>query len=347
MSLPLPPSLDALRSTPGRVKRGVNLLAYGSYGSGKSFLAAHAPAPQLVLSCGGEAGINPYLDPGKVLDLFEINDDPEAYLTILESAIKHASSIGSVIVDPSDAVWSEWMDYYQTKLNVDEIKAGQWKTVKGPWNSIHKRLARAPFNLVYTSREKDIEFEKKSDGKMDIHAISIPAGEKKMPYLFDFMVLCQAEVNALKVPTGWHSYYLTKCRRPITMDPSKLHIGMRWRSHDKQPQDPWQQIVQPFLTEWQETAESTPHILEGEDLQTSQEANREFAMDASLMTFARLSEALEAVTTLEEGRRLMTEVINPESVHLSPTHRTKLNTLIDATKARLTAAPNTADTVGA
>lgn len=260
MPLPLPPDLAARRLTAGSHRRGKKLITFGYSGSGKSTLLASFPGRKFVLDFG-ERGLAHMLNPDEVLDVLDATH-PDAYEKAMRLAIRHEDEIDSVLGDPINALWEEWMDYWSEKCG-GEIKGGDWRKVKGPWKRLHWDAMRAKWNLGFAAHLKDIVYEEQEAApgekpKVKIAAQLSPAVEKSLPYLFDFILYAEQELDKKKFPTTWHRYTVYKARRPRSIPPADLHSGKYWRFNELAPENVWDKIIQPFADRWEEGA--TDHI---------------------------------------------------------------------------------------
>jgi hypothetical protein len=255
LDLIIPPSLARQQVQSGVHRKGMKVLAWGGPGGGKSFLAASFPDPKVVF-IHGDNGIESYLDPEqtRVFDL----QNPDQMMSGLDFVLANEHKLASVVYDPISLAWEDWLDAFNSKFD-GEIRAHQWKEVKGPWKVMWRKLMRSPLHLCVTAWVNDIIYERTGggpgeEGRLNIRAQETPKVEKRIPHVFDLAVQCSVELDQKNQPTHFHTVRVTKARRPRTVKPEDLHIGKTWRFNEMKPVSPWEAVFEPILKSWADGA---------------------------------------------------------------------------------------------
>lgn len=184
MSVALPPRLAALQSQTGKHRAGRKILVFGDSKTGKSFFAASAPHPIAALACI-EPGIVPYLRKDKGDMSFEINTRDD-YYAAMDFLLKQQDNFATIVIDNGDLLFAQIMGEAEDELN-RELKAQDWRAIKGLWNSTLFAVGRSKQNFVMTVGRKDIAFTREEghmpgiEGKMVIVPQDLPHAEKNVP----------------------------------------------------------------------------------------------------------------------------------------------------------------------
>lgn len=313
-------------------RKHLKILAFGGPGSGKSTLAAAAPG-RVVLLDGGERATGLYMDESRVVRSLDVSQ-PDVYMAAMEWCIKNAGEIDSVVCDGINHIWDGWMDQWAEKLDREQLQAQDWRQVKGPWKAIHWSAYNAPFNLVYTCHMKDLQYERVKGVTGDatkIKPIELPQIEKSMPYLFDMIVHMRLERDDKEIPTGWHRMTLHKVRRPRGVPADKLHVGLFFRSHEKAPVDPWQQLTEQVLPLWHMGAVDTL----GTDPRQEGIEREEMMEAAGAVVCDGLLTLIQGLQTLAEARTAYDREIHPNLSKLTKNQLARVQAAIATKKTEL------------
>ena len=251
--LELPAALKRFSSPIGVHRRGIKVMVFGPPDSGKSFFLAHMPSPKVVIDANEEGGIQTYLRPD---DTYFNMSNPEAIAAAINFVFENEGKLASFCIDGMSGMWEETMDYWAKKLG-GEIQGGDWRKVKGPWKLMLKRLMRSKLNIGFSAWLKDVGYEQVDQGgikKLEIKSIDVPQAEKTIAYTVDFILKSDTVLDRKKVPTQYRTLTVYKARRPRSISPSDLFSGKQWKFDQKQPVNPWEIVIEPFIQQWQEGA---------------------------------------------------------------------------------------------
>jgi hypothetical protein len=247
----LPPRLAALQSQVGAHRYGRKVLVYGRYKTGKSYLATTAPGPILAAACG-EDGISQYLNKARGDVCIQILS-PDDLMAFVEFARQNEHFFKSVVVDNADLLWAEWMDFHEEKLG-RELQAKDWRVIKSDWKVFLYRSNRALFNFIQTCGLRDVRYETEGNKVTGVHAQEIPAAEKNIPRVADFIFQTDVLKDKLMKPTEWHTLTYMGGRRPRSIPPEELFTGRTWKFSSKKDNDVWGQVIAPLDAKWSEGA---------------------------------------------------------------------------------------------
>jgi hypothetical protein len=334
----VPPSLSKLQLPTGVHRRWLKLVVFGGWKSGKSTFLSYFPPPLVAIDCG-DGGISSYLpkgDPNYVS--FEITT-PQSYDAALEFVFKNQAEINSVVIDPLTELWTDHMAWWETELNVDEIKGGQWKKVKVPWKVNLQRLKRAPFHVGYAAWTRDTEYKEGpaapgEKGALEIKAQEVPQMERTVGYSIDMILETKAVLDKLNKPTGKHEVIFWGGRRPQAVPPEMLYIGKKWTFDARKPVNVWNEVVGPLLDHWKEGAVD---VL-GLDPQEAERMQAESDMVVQDEALGRLIRMIEAQTELHAYAEFFKNEVQPEFVTLSNERQVKIKEVHEKKKAELMAA---------
>lgn len=306
-TLEVPPHLKMFTSPIGVHRRGIKVMVFGPPDAGKSFFLAHMPSPKVVIDANEEGGIQTYLRPE---DTYFNMSNPETILSAIDFVLANESKLASFCIDGMSGMWEETMDYWARKLG-GEIQGGDWRKVKGPWKLLLKRLMRSKLNIGFSAWLKDVGYEQVDQGgikKLEIKSVDVPQAEKTIAYTVDFILKADTVLDKKKVPTQYRTLTVYKARRPRSISSTELFSGKQWKFDQKQPVDPWQIVIEPFIQQWQEGAVDYLGCDPMEE-QYEGRAMEDIAQDNSL---ARILQLIAAQTDLQTYARVWAKEIDPD-----------------------------------
>jgi hypothetical protein len=232
----------------------MKIFGWGGPGAGKSYFGAHMPSPILTGICGGDHGIEGYLSPENRELVFDL-DNPNDFEQFVDFGIASEDKLKSLVLDPMTLGWENWMDFFNEQFD-GEIKSHQWKDVKAPWKKLHYLLMASKLHVYQTAWVQTTEWEQTESapnvkGPLNIKKVEKPKIEIRVPHIFDIALYWKIKENNRGLPTPIHEAMITKVRRPKTMNPKEIYVGKTWSFDEREPEDPWQKIVEPFLEHWQ------------------------------------------------------------------------------------------------
>jgi len=323
--LELPAALKRFSSPIGVHRRGIKVMVFGPPDSGKSFFLAHMPSPKVVIDANEEGGIQTYLRPE---DTYFNMSNPEAIAAAINFVFENEGKLASFCIDGMSGMWEETMDFWAKKLG-GEIQGGDWRKVKGPWKLMLKRLMRSKLNIGFSAWLKDVGYEQIDQGgikKLEIKSVDVPQAEKTIAYTVDFILKSDTVLDRKKVPTQYRTLTVYKARRPRSVSATELFSGKQWKFDQKQPVNPWEVVIEPFIQQWQDGAvdylgsDPQEEIFEGRALE-----------DASQdITLARILQLISAQKNFDEFQRTWATQIDPDLRNMTPS-RVKL---VDEAKER-------------
>jgi len=340
--LEIPKTLSHISGRGPAHRKGLKILVSGPPKTGKSYFLAHFPRPLVAFDCG-EAGIQPYLRDDDIW--FEITN-PAAAKEAIQFVVKHEEEIASLVIDPVTTLWSDWLDHWtgvleaEGKLNEgDQIHAGHWRRIKGPWKrSIFFPLQRAPFHVGLAAWPKDVEFSEQEVApgvrtQLKVRHIEEAQVEKTLRFLYDIWFQTGVELDNLNRPTSKHWIRLAGGRRPLGVPPSEFYTGKVWRFDARKPEDPWKKIIEPWLESWQKSPAAVEH-LGPRDPQEMEQTLRQMLKEEEESYVGQLVATIEKAETLAALRDLWT-TITDEWDNLSEEHKAVLTKAKDRRKKEL------------
>ena len=179
------------------VKRGIKILSYGNFSTGKTHFALSSPQPIYIIDT--ENGASPLANKfpdAKVLNISAMDNnnveekDEVANFEKFQEVVDYLCSlkdeeVGTIVVDSISDIW-EWAQAYGKvkvfKIAVEDRLKQQWD-----WGTINKlylkplkKLINKNCNLVLTARESETyEGAGKPSGRFE------PKCQKKTPYWVD------------------------------------------------------------------------------------------------------------------------------------------------------------------
>jgi hypothetical protein len=182
-------------------KRGLKILCYGDFSTGKTHFGLTADGPTYVIDT--ENGVSPLANKfpnAKVLNINSKNLDSieeeqtevENYLK-LQEAIEYLTNlpeneVGTIIIDSLTDVWS-WCQAYakikKFKLSIDDRLKQQfdWGIINGMYNRIIMKLINMNCNVVFTARQNEVY-----SGPGQPSGQYTPACQKRTPFFVDIVL---------------------------------------------------------------------------------------------------------------------------------------------------------------
>jgi len=186
-----------------KVDRGIKILSYGNYNTGKTHFALSSDEPIFIIDT--ENGAAPLADKfpnAKVINIANMgtdNIDEKDEVTNFENyqnAVNHIvnlpdAEVGTVIIDSISDIW-DWAQAYG-KVKVFKIKVEDRLNQQWDWGVINKlylkplqRLINKNCNLIVTAREAEAY-----DGPGKPSGRYTPKCQKKTPYWVDIVLYHQ------------------------------------------------------------------------------------------------------------------------------------------------------------
>lgn len=332
--LSVPHILKALESQPGKHRAGIKSIWYGPSKTGKSWALASFPHPILCASCG-ERGIEMYLQPSLGDKCFEISSPKEFEAFIMDLALPNEQHFASLVTDNHNLLWDDWMDAHETKFG-GEIKGSQWRFVKGPWKTLHRKIMKMKCHFGASAWIKDILYTEEpappgERGKIQIVAQDNPQVEKTIPYIADLIFRTGVQRDRLNRPNGKHEVVFYGGRRPRSVPPTELYVGKTWIFDAKAPVSVWDTVVAPFYQKWTEGA--VDHL--GVDAQEAEETIRDLHNVEQDEVLGRCQRLIQEAKTLIELKATFSTYIQPETFGMDQFRKDLVKTYLEARKKQL------------
>jgi len=292
-------------------------LVYGGWKEGKSYLLASAivsilkdhPDKHVVVVDGGEAGIQPYLpmkDPRlHVFSIVEGDTAPDTLDAASSLILEKHKEISFVGVDGIDNLWAFVIGAFEGRLDVEEIKGGNWRFPKKPWKRFVRVLQGIPATVGLTSKIKEVLFEQVPGAPgqsptLNIRSIDAPSTERSVPYVFDIVFKTENIKDSKLRHTAKHKVSLAGFRRPSTIPAKEMYIGRSWEFDGRKEMyevNPWDQIMGPWKDRW---ADNDVAEVVGIDEAAEEVAEQEFKFSDLSEEVGRLMMGMRRCASLAE-----------------------------------------------
>ena len=172
------------------VSAKIKVLLYGPSGSGKTLAALSAPGVAVIDS---EAGTDLYRGRVAAFQVLRIKA-----LSELENALKfveqdNGKSLQTLVIDPV-TVFYDVLKNTASANNTKDLGFREWGRINNQMQALYTRLAGLPVHVIVTARES-VEYETKGSS---INKVGVkPDCDKKLPYLFDFVIRLQADHSGI------------------------------------------------------------------------------------------------------------------------------------------------------
>lgn len=172
------------------VSAKIKVLLYGPSGSGKTLAALSAPGVAVIDS---EAGTDLYRGRVAAFQVLRIKA-----LSELENALKfveqdNGKSLQTLVID-SVTVFYDVLKNTASANNTKDLGFREWGRINNQMQALYTRLAGLPVHVIVTARES-VEYETKGSS---INKVGVkPDCDKKLPYLFDFVIRLQADHSGI------------------------------------------------------------------------------------------------------------------------------------------------------
>ena len=312
---PIPGALNHLSSPAGYHRRGIKVLVFGESNGGKSKFLASMPRPLAVIDSGAESGIQPYLRPCELDDdgkpiinlervkrgeedvCFTVTNPVELQLA-LDWILANQAILNSVGIDGITNAWEDHRDFWQDELGKEQLQGGDWKKVKGPWKKNLKALMQSRLNVALSAHLRDLEYSREAvapgvEGKLTIKPQEVPAVEKNIPYIVDLTIQMSIARDEKNRPTPIHIATLAKGRRPESISPKALYVGMKWRFDERAPENPWDKIIAPIFMNCDDSMAVDYMGMHEVDVKDAEEELRRAADDSEAGRMLRLMHSTE------------------------------------------------------
>jgi len=203
------------------VTRHVKLLLYGGPGTGKTYLALHAPTPLVIDT---ESSTDAYRGRSDIPEFWVAKSaQPSEILETLEHLAQRGSIGGitpqTLVVDSFSVLWQVRQEAGQKKAerhakNPDQARVSyyDWAWIKRPIQRLYTQLVNMPFNIILTAREKAVYDEIKDGSQTKLEIVDyVPDIERNAEYVFDLVLRLS--------PRTWKR--LPKPKRPPSLPPGR------------------------------------------------------------------------------------------------------------------------------
>lgn len=197
-----PPKIEFKKLSEAKIDRGIKVLSYGNYNTGKTHFALSSNLPVFIIDT--ENGASPLADKfpdAQVINISNIdNDNVEEKDEVknfenYQNAVDYLSKlpdeqIGTIIIDSISDIW-EWTQAYAKikvfKLSIeDRLKAQfDWGIINRLYKAQLSKLINKKCNLIITARESEIYNGPNPSGKYQ------PKCQKLTPYWVDVVLYHQ------------------------------------------------------------------------------------------------------------------------------------------------------------
>lgn len=187
--------------------RGIKVLSYGNFSTGKTHFALTSTAPIFVIDT--ENGTGPLADKFPDAQVINICDntgedtdekDEVKNLENFQEAINYLISlpddqVGTIVVDSVSDVWNWCQGYCKIKifkLNIEDRLAQRfdWGIINNLFKKLIMKLINKNCNIIFTARESDI-YDNASGPSGRVK----PETQKKLPFLVDIVLRHQTRYN--------------------------------------------------------------------------------------------------------------------------------------------------------
>ena len=208
-------------------RRGLKVLSYGNFSTGKTHFALSCPSPVFVIDTeNGTGPLASKFPEAKVINICSLEGDDESEkdevknFENFQKAVEYLISlpdeqIGTIVVDSITDVWSWCQGYAKVKifkLNVeDRLKQRfDWGVVNTLLRKQVLKLINKNCNIVFTAREADIYDDASGpSGRVK------PETQKKVPFFVD--IVLHHEIKLLKPGQISFIAKIEKCRHNGTI----------------------------------------------------------------------------------------------------------------------------------
>jgi hypothetical protein len=177
----------------------------------------------------------------------------------MDFLLKQQDNFATIVIDNGDLLFAQIMGEAEDELN-RELKAQDWRAIKGLWNSTLFAVGRSKQNFVMTVGRKDIAFTREEghmpgiEGKMVIVPQDLPHAEKNVPRFVDLILKTDVQRDKLNRPTSIHTVTFVGGRRPPSIPPEQLHTGRVWKFDSRKEVDVWGEVIAPLDAAWSDGA---------------------------------------------------------------------------------------------
>lgn len=206
-------------------KRGLKILCYGSFSTGKTHFGLNTPGP--VYAVDTENGMGPLSNKFEDVKVVVVgdktnNDSNKAEQAEVENFVKVEQSInylidpnngleiGTVVIDSLTDVWSYTQAYMKVKkFKIDIVdrpkQQWDWGVINATFQSIVTRLINQNFNLILNARANEVYAAAgQPSGQY------VPACQKNTPYWADIVLYFEKKIVGGKLV---RTAKITKCRK--------------------------------------------------------------------------------------------------------------------------------------
>jgi len=167
------PKIEFKNLSETKEERGIKILSYGNFSTGKTHFALSSPKPVYIIDT--ENGASPLADKfpdAKVINICNVDsneveekDEVKNYESFVE-AVNYLCSIpdneiGTIIIDTVSDIW-EWIQAYGKikvfKISIeDRLKAQfDWQVMNRLYRAQIRKLINKNCNVIFTARESEV-----------------------------------------------------------------------------------------------------------------------------------------------------------------------------------------------
>jgi hypothetical protein len=193
------PKIEFKNLKEAKQNRGIKILSYGNFSTGKTHFALSSPGPVYIIDT--ENGASPLADKfpdAKIINISNVDSDNieeknevknyENFVQVVEHLCSLPDEqIGTIIIDSVSDFW-EWCQAYGKikvfKLSIeDRLKAQfDWGVINRLYKSQINKLINKNCNLILTARETEVYNGPNPSGRYQ------PKCQKLTPFLVDFVL---------------------------------------------------------------------------------------------------------------------------------------------------------------
>lgn len=215
------PKIEFKTLTEAKKNRGLKILSYGNFSTGKTHFALSSTEPVFIIDT--ENGASPLANKfpnAKVLNIYNTDNDDadekdevknfENFVNAVNYLIALPDEeVGTIVVDSISDIWVWCQGYCKIKifkLNIEERlkQRFDWGIINNMFKKVIMKLINAKCNVIFTAREGEI-YDNASGPSGRVK----PETQKKVPFFVDVVLRHQSKFIQGKV-----NFYVNveKCR---------------------------------------------------------------------------------------------------------------------------------------
>lgn len=197
------PKIEFKTLVEAKVNRGLKILSYGNFSTGKTHFALSSPKPIFIIDT--ENGASPLADKfpdAKVINIANMENNSidekdevknfDNYINAIDYLVSLPDEqVGTIIIDSMSDIWELAQAYAKIKIfkiPIEQRLAQQfdWGIINKLYMNPFKKLINKKCNVIFTARESEVyDGPGKPSGRFG------PKCQKKTPYLVDIVLYHQ------------------------------------------------------------------------------------------------------------------------------------------------------------